>query len=249
MGGLASLGVSAPFALAGAFAALSLASGAAARIVIRSTLVRLESQRAASGSASTERLTAFTPRLFSSENNRFSFNRSDVLGAPPRSTFQSFRVSVDGGASTRTFALFPVEPLWRSDDIDALRTLIYAQYFRKEEEGASSALRVAISAPELSKGIEGFGPFRPAIFADPHAEAARTARLLPPLPEGLSSAVAPVVLKDDSRLPAPLFSAHGTVWANFDVPPKSTVTDLRRADRRRGEGLPDDSPLPSVPKI
>jgi len=249
MVGLASLGVSAPIALAGAFAALSIASGAAARILIRSTLVRLESQRAASVPESAERLTAFTPTLFSSENSRFSFSRSDVLGAPPKSTFQSFRVSVNGGASTRTFALFPVEPLWRSEDIDALRTLIYAQYFRKEEEGASSALRVAISAPELSKGIEGFGPFRPAIFADPHAEAARAARLLPPSPEGSSHTGATVALKDDSRLPAPLFSAHGTVWANFDVPPPATVKDLRRADRRRGEGLPDDSPLPSVPKI
>jgi hypothetical protein len=239
MGLLSGAGVSGSFALAGAFAVLSFASGYAARVISRSILVRLETPREVEDTSNAVQMmiSAYTPSLFGAGNNITVFKRSDVLGSTATSTIQSFRVKIGGngdgdsgdrGGEIRTFALFPVEPHWRSDDINALRALVYENYFRKEEEPGGNTPRVAISARELASEIEGFGPFRPAIFADPLAVTARA---------------------ENALLPNVVYEAHGTVWAKFNTPAPLNEAALRRADRRKGEGLSNDTPLPTVPSI
>ena len=244
---LSESGVSGSSVLVGAFALLSLASGFAARMICRSILVRLESQGGGGGGAGASAgavtddaliITAYTPHFFGAGNHVTTFKRSDVLCAVATTTIQSFRVTVGGGGGrVRTFALFPVEPHWRSDDIGALRALVYEQHFRKEEEPGGNVARVAISASTLAAGISGFGPFRPAAFADPLAVAARAALTASSSPDTCYS------------LPTNVFEAHGTVWARFDSPEALDEASLRHADRRKGEGFTYDTPLPTVPTI
>jgi hypothetical protein len=243
---LAAAHVSPAGALAGGFFLLAALAGGAARALARGTLLRLEA-RADAAVAGGATLTARTPSLLGFRDAEVSFPRGAVLGAAPRATVQSFRVAAaaagaPGGArAARTFMLFPVEPGWRSEDIGELRALVYGAFFRAAEEPGGAARRVAISDAELARGIAGFGPFRPAAFADPLAPAARA-----------------LAARGDSggggggggALPPHVFAAHGAVWADFLIPAAPTEAEMRRAEAARaGGGARAALPLPALPPL
>lgn len=170
-------GVPAALQLAAGFFVLSALSGGAARAIVTRTVVRIErtvepAEAAPSAAPDSRGPTAAptiiisTPALLGSGCVSHSYPASALRGALPNSLLQGFRVPARRGRYSERF-LFPVEPHWKSDDLHALRTLLYADYFRPSERTPDAdAARVA---RELARGIEGFGPFRPAAFADPLA--------------------------------------------------------------------------------
>jgi hypothetical protein len=178
----------------------------------------------------------------------FEVRAGDIEGASARATTQGFYVSPRGAPRyrSRRYFLFPVEPHWRSEDLPALRSLLFAAHFRSSEAKAveeGSAPRV--SARALAAGIAGFGPFRPAAFADP-AGAARAA--LAPPPAGAPSDAPPANLPPGTRWEG------GEVWADFVVPPPASLAARRERELREKAGVPllgaeADAALPSVPFI
>jgi len=147
-----------------------------------------------------------------------------------------------------------VEPLWRSSDLPALRRLLFAQYFRPEEAQAAAEApeSFGVSGPELTAGIEGFGAFRPALFADPGAQQQRG---LLEGAGGSSSAQAgaqQLTPTPQQSLPDGLRRERdGTVWAEFVLPPPLTIEQRRERERERklGKGAkPMPTPLPTLPQ-
>lgn len=179
----------------------------------------------------------------------FSARAGDIEGASARASTQGF-VLCPRGASwlrERRYFVFPVEPHWRSEDLPALRSLLFATHFREGEARAVELGRAPrVSAPALAAGIAGFGPFRPAAFADPHG--AGRAALLPPSPGDTADGSAP------ANLPAGARWKHGEVWADFVVPPPPSLAARRERELREKAGVAlahgeNADALPSVPKI
>lgn len=208
-----------------AFALLSAVSAVAARALTRMTLLRLEVGPAA------EELTAFTPRLLLSGDIATTFKRIDVLGARGSSALQGFRVraSADGMQRARTFLLFPVEPGWRSDDIGALRELIFGKFFRPSEEVPGA--RLTLGAAEHTRGIAGFGSYRPAAAADPLFS-------LPGARRPLTSGAAVDAATAAALNPAAPIEQR----AHFIEPPTPSVAQVREHDFASRSGK--DKPLP-----
>jgi hypothetical protein len=184
----------------------------------------------------------------------FEAPAGDIEGASARATTQGFHVCARGASRLRSrrFFLFPVEPHWRSEDLPALRSLLFAAHFRDAEaRGVEEGTAPRVSAPALAAGIAGFGPFRPAAFADPAGEG-RAALLLPPPSDGGGGGGgdgAPANLPQGTRWEA------GEVWADFVVPPPAPLAALRERELRDKAGVAlagaaeVEAALPSVPKI
>lgn len=212
--------------LGGGFLLMGLLSGYFASILPRRTVLQVELQR-----AGTEEEGAPIPKLTPDEVNALSGqNPRDLLRIThpgvlwgtrtvtlPRYTFtctsgtkiiQSFRMKNKRGTRFVSLFLFPVEPHWKSDDLAYLRTLCYGEFFRPNERSPPP------DAPLIA--IEGFGPYRPAQFADPHHPAFQWFE------------------PDEKRaLPnTPFRIEQGTVWADFRLPPSRSVLEARRARER-----------------
>jgi hypothetical protein len=232
------------------FGALAALSAAVSRAVTARTVLRLTLEAGGEG------LLVATPRLLGAAQREQRVRVADVQGASANSTLQGFRVAAAPapggglrGAAARPFYLFPVEPHWRSEDLPALRRLLFAQYFREEEAAAAAAGvgSFGVSGAALAAGIAGFGPFRPAQFADPRAQGARA------LEEGsLGSGGAAGEGAGSSlalcALPTGLRLERGTVWADFAVPPAPTLEERRASEAARRAGrAPPPRPLPTLP--
>jgi hypothetical protein len=147
--------------------------------------------------------------------------------AAPNTTFTSFRLNRASGRVV-TMYLFPVRG-WRSDDAGYLRTLVYGDYFRRDE---------APPPPDTTLiAIEGFGAYRPAQFADPHH--GLYPRRVPLHPSG--DAAQPVALPG-----TPFFAADGTVWARFQLPARKSLEERRAAVRRAALAAPVGAKLDPV---
>lgn len=149
------------------------------------------------------------PRLWSSQDVVLRVRRGAIACARGSTTFQGFQLSPDashGGAVPQY--LFPVHGACRSDDLPYLKTMLFGDFFRDEAPPPPDSELIA---------IEGFGPYRPAQFADAHH---------PRFPVHLP--LTPQV----RELPGlPFFTQHGTVWANFSSPPRATLAERRAMER------------------
>jgi hypothetical protein len=153
--------------------------------------------------------------------------RAMLKCAAPNTTFTSFRLNLATGRVI-TMYLFPVRG-WRSDEAAYLRTLIYGDYFRREERPPPPDTTLI--------AIEGFGAYRPAQFADTHN---------PLFPEAV-----PVHPSGDASVPVPLpgtpfYAAQGTVWAQFQLPPRKSLEERRAAVRRAALAAPVGARLDPV---
>ena len=235
------------------FGALASLSALVSRHIVQRTVLRLELEPGGSGSGGGTLLVS-TPRLLGAGVSVERVPAASVQGASANSTVQGFRVD-GGGGRLRAYYLFPVEPHWRSSDPPALRRLLFAQYFREEEAAAAAAAvgSFGVSGPELMGGIEGFGPFRPALFADPRAAA------LPALEgagegsssssgSGSGSAGSGVSVPALASLPVGVRRGGGTVWADFVLPPPRSLEARRAREYNKKAGKPNPpTPLPSLP--
>lgn len=246
--------------LPAAFAALALVSGAAARAVARRTVTKLVLQRAPAAEATApaptpaagagfarpppspqpagqaqnpdDAITIHRPRLWRSGDVTETVPRSALSCGRGESTFQGFLLTRagEGRAHPLPQYLFPLhgEGATRSDDLPYLKTLLFGDYFRPEPPPPGDDELLAAAA------LEGFGPYRPAQFADTHH---------PRFPAGLpnTDAAAPVP-------GTPFWTQHGTVWASFTVPPRPSLQARRDAERGAAlYGARRALPLPAVP--
>jgi hypothetical protein len=200
---------------------------------------------AAAASARASSVVQVTTTSLFGGGRTFEAAAGDITGTSPRASTQGFHVCPRGAPAyrSRRYFLFPVEPHWRSEDLPALRSLLFAAHFREEDARAvEEGTAPRVSGRALSTGIAGFGPFRPAAFADP-AGAARAA-LLPPPPGG----GAPENLPPGTRW------ERGEVYADFVVPPPTPLAARRALELRDKAGIPLEATvaaamLPSVPCI
>jgi hypothetical protein len=95
--------------------------------------------------------------------------RSHIVCAAPSTAMQSFRVFRGSGRWEENY-LLPA-PGWRTEHGAYLKTLLRGDYFRPDD---------APPTPDIDLiAIEGFGPYRPAQFADPlHPGIARVAAVV-----------------------------------------------------------------------
>ncbi|RYG42933.1 hypothetical protein EON68_01150 [archaeon] len=143
--------------------------------------------------------------------------RADIACSPPNTLTQCFRVRSQRGRMVENY-IFPVAG-WRSDCLPYLRALMFTDFFVAEERPPPADVELI--------AIEGFGPYRPAQFADPHH--ARYGEL--------SHRGADAVAVEGT----PFIAAHGTVWAHFDLPPPLSLEQRRAIER--------DAALYGVPKV
>jgi hypothetical protein len=232
--------------------ALSSLSALVSSAILSRTVLSLQV-----GPADPTQLHIATPRLLSSGTATQAVPLASVQGASSASTVQGFRVD-RGGGRLSPFYLFPVEPHWRSSDLPALRRLLFAQYFREGEAAAAAAAvgSYGVSGAQLTAGIAGFGPFRPAAYADPQAAqqlalgSGAGAQQAGQAAGGSGGAGAPAeaALAPAATLPAGLRQEHGTVWAEFTVPPPATLEERRAREReRKGGQASPPTPLPTLP--
>ena len=149
------------------------------------------------------------PKLWSSSDRVLRVRRRDISCARANSTFQGFQLSISdkhGGAIPQY--LFPVHGKSRSDDLPYLKTMLFGDFFRDEPPPPPDSELIA---------IEGFGPYRPAQFADAHH---------PKFPLHI-----PVTPQAQEVPGLPFFTQHGTVWAQFSSPPKPTLIERRAMER------------------
>lgn len=171
-------------------------------------------------------ITLWHPRLWSATDAAEVLPRSHLAGAPARATNLALQVLAAPGANSRRrrVYLWP-QPGWTSDSRAYLCALLYADFFPALPDGGAPS-----DAP-LLRGIDGFGSFRPAQFADPAAE---TSAAL-----DAAAAAEPGGRLRDGALPGtPYFIARNSVWANFTVRPLPSIEMLREAERRAAMGLP-----------
>jgi hypothetical protein len=141
--------------------------------------------------------------------------RSDIACAPPNKTDLVFELSLPSGRQVHQH-LLPL-PGWRSGNRPYLCALLYADYWRSEAPPPADT--------GLLRGIEGFGPYRPAQFADLWHPTA----LAPLMREAAGSAdghVRPRAVEG-----TPFYVEHDTVWAHFTVPPRPSLAARREAER------------------
>jgi hypothetical protein len=167
------------------------------------------------------------PNVFAGERTT-AHRRSDVSCAPPNTPMTAFRLrprrARDGalaGGRPKTLFLFPVEPAWSSADLPYLRTLVYGDYFRPTE--------TAPPPDTTLLAIEGFGPYRPAQFADPNSPVFPAPYTL--LGDGGGGGDGGASSRPKALAGTPFTVARGTVWANFRLPPKLTLADRRAIER------------------
>ena len=147
--------------------------------------------------------------------------REDILCNVGHSVLTGLRVRRPGrrGLASSHY-LFPT-PGWKSANLAYLKVMLYGDFFRPEE---------APPPPDSDAlAIEGFGPYRPAQFADTHHP-----RFQWHLPS--SGAEGSSLTDDGSRVPVPgtPFSLqHGAVWAEFVMPPRPTLEQRRAWERER----------------
>ena len=143
---------------------------------------------------------------------------SAVSCNPSGSTMQGFLLSAGApgswGAGRQTPRyLFPLHDAV-SGDLGRLKTIMYGDYFRAGETGPP--------ADEALIAIAGFGPYRPAQFADPRCAAVG----------GLEGLRTPAGLLAPGPIPGTpyvLDGADGGVWGEFVLPAKRAFQE-RRAD-------------------
>jgi hypothetical protein len=112
---------------------------------------------------------------------------------------------VERGGATRTYLLLPVDG-WRSADYAYLKAFVYERYFRDEAPPPRDQDVIA---------IDGFGPYRPAQFADPaHPASARVGWPAPP----------------EAVAGTGLFLRDGWVYARFGEAPRPTLDDRRQRE-------------------
>lgn len=159
------------------------------------------------------------PLLWSSKGRKWvTVPRKRITCAPATTTMTSFRLETETGRPMQNY-LFPV-PGWKSEDLPYLRTLIYGEYFRPEEDKREQERKEEQQHME----IEGFGPYRPAQFADPASPLFIT--------PGQAAEEAAQRL---ATVPSPFTVRDGTVWADFVLPAKPTVPQLRAREKRAAE--------------
>jgi hypothetical protein len=141
--------------------------------------------------------------------------RSDIACAPPNKTDLVFELSLPSGRRVHQH-LWPL-PGWRSANRPYLCALLYHDYWRSEAPPPADT--------GLLRGIEGFGPYRPAQFADLWHPTA----LAPLIREAAGSADGHVRARAVEG--TPFFVEHDTVWARFDVPPRPSLAARREAER------------------
>lgn len=191
-------------------------------------------------------LVLYHMRLWSSQLTKEVIPRSAATCAPPNKMDVLFQVDT-GGARPEDRILHPAAGGFSTDHPPYLASLVFGQYFRPDE---------APPPPDttLLRGIEGFGPYRPAQFADPAHPAARqlaekvqaaTAALADSNSSGdgpspSSELVAGPVLPAGPLPGTPFHVAHDNVWASFAVPPRPTLAQRREAERlAKVEGISD----------
>lgn len=184
-------------------------------------------------------------------------SRRDIRGAPATAVITTFRLrkpfffqrnksAVPGIGREINQYIFPVQPGWKSDNIQYLRTLIYGEYFRTDE--------VPPVPDKKLIAIEGYGAYRPAQFADPHHYRAQqqleTILTKQPLElTGTTNTVIPSAtttttnnnesgsMTKSSTSPLPVSNnsslniQDGTVWTQFQVPPRITLQQKRKIER------------------
>ena len=167
------------------------------------------------------------PRLWGGGTRSVRVRRRDISCAPANTTFQCFQLAPNP-LRPRTIPqyLFPVRGSVKSDDLAYLKTLMFGDFFRPEPPLPAASSLIA---------IEGFGPYRPAQFAD-----ARHPLFPTSLP--VSAARAPVA-------GTPFFTQHGDVWGTFTSPPVASMAARRAAERDAKLYGADAVPARALPSI
>ena len=152
--------------------------------------------------------------------------RSAIACAPANTTFQCFLLTADPSSPKQTPQyLFPVRGTVRSTDLAYLKTMLFGDYFRPEPPLPPDTSLISIA---------GFGPYRPAQFADArHPLFPSSADLEKAAAAGGAAAgsLAPVRNAQPLSAAAPFFIRDGTVWSNFVLPPPPSLGDRRAAER------------------
>ena len=210
------------------------------------------------GQSEYDRIYITRPTLFGGTTQSVH-DRKDIRGAPANAIITTFRLRKNNknGREINQY-LFPVQPGWKSDNIKYLRTLIYGEYFRKEEVNPVEDKKLI--------AIEGFGSYRPAQFADPHhinaqqqLEQTILNKALPSSTTTTSSSssgetnlVSNTIPKNDIIINQSNTNSikidQGTVWTKFNVPPPLTLEQKRKIERDQ-KLLNKESSEIKLPKI
>jgi hypothetical protein len=127
--------------------------------------------------------------------------------------------------------IFPVPGKWKSESLDELKYILFGEHFRENEPSSPPDI--------LQVAIAGFGPFRPAQFADPHSPGFQ--QVLDVENNVANFSVTP-----------PFYLREGTVWSTFTEPPKMSLSDRRKMEKMIVDGNVDvhsfiASKTPTVP--
>jgi hypothetical protein len=159
------------------------------------------------------------PKLWNNkETEKHHVPRDEVLCCPPNKTETCFDLRLPSGRRQQQY-LWPFPGSWTSGNRAYLVALLYQDYFLLKERAPPPDTR-------LIRGIEGFGPYRPAQFADPYHPAAQ-------------QLAADAAASPDGRLPSrdriegtPFWIEKNTVWSEFNIPPRPSLEKRREAERQ-----------------
>lgn len=155
--------------------------------------------------------------------------RSHVACAAPSTAMQSFRLSRGSGRWEENY-LLPT-PGWRTEHGAYLKTLLRGDYFRPDD---------APPTPDIDLiAIDGFGPYRPAQFADPlHPDIARVAAVVQRL------ALPPPPTPRAPHLPRAAGDGVGSAASGADASGRGPTAALERDD---AVAAPQDGSQPPTP--
>ena len=175
------------------------------------------------------------PRLWSSADAVVRVRRHEISCAPSSALVQGFLLRTSASGRSQPQWLFPLPGAARSEDWRYLKELLFGDFFRREPPPPPDAA--------LLGAIAGFGPYRPAQFADPR-HPRYLPRSSPLLTEGPSGAFLSTAFPG-----TPFFAREGGVWAAFHLPPPPSLAQRREAEREaalygRGGGARAAGALP-----